>query len=153
MPWLLFAAVLIPPMARQVERARHFLLAVVISAVLGSCIAALLPAVGPWAGYHFEPYWPQAWEAREIASLRGPGIFTANPDYKSGLITFPSFHVALAILSVFALYPFRWLRYVALLAAVLIAVATVSTGWHYASDVIGGAAISAIGIAIAGRIN
>lgn len=150
MPWLVFAAVLITPLAGQVKRAKQFLLAVILSALIGACISALLPAIGPWAGYHFQPYANQAWETREIASLRSAGIFTANPDYTCGLITFPSFHVTLATLSVFALWPFRWLRFPALLAAVLIAAATVATGWHYASDVIAGAALALVAIAIAG---
>jgi membrane-associated phospholipid phosphatase len=151
MPWMVFAAVLIPPMFGQLRRAKEYLLATIMASALAAFILALNPVVGPWAGFDFHPYWNQAWYTHELNSLRSVDPFTANPDYTCGLITFPSFHVALAVLGVFALWPFRWLRILALVVAALIAIATVTTGWHYASDGIGGIAIAAIGIALARR--
>jgi hypothetical protein len=149
MPWMVFAAVLIPPMFGQLQRAKEYLLATIVAAILASSILALYPAIAPWAGFHFQPYWNQVWYTHELTALRSPGLFTANPDYTCGLITFPSFHVALVVLGVFALWPFRWLRVPALLVAALITVATVTTGWHYASDGIGGILIAALGIVLA----
>jgi membrane-associated phospholipid phosphatase len=149
MPLMVFAAILIPAMFGQLRRAKEYLLATIMASALAALVLALFPVVGPWAGFHFPPYWNQAWYTHELTALRSSGVFTANPDYTCGLITFPSFHVALAVLGVFALWPFLWLRIPALLVAVLIAIATVTTGWHYASDGIGGIIIAAIGIVAA----
>jgi len=146
MPWMVFAAVFIPAMGGKLRRAKEFLLATIISALLASCVLAMFPAVGPWAGYHFSPYWNQAWYVQELQTLRSPGPFTANPEYTCGLITFPSFHVALAVLGGFALWPFRWLGPVTIAVAILIAVAMVTTGWHYATDGIGGILVAIVGI-------
>jgi len=146
MPGMVFAAIFIPAMGGYLRRAKEFLLATIVAALLASCVLAVSPAIGPWAGFHFTPYSNQAWYVRELQTLRAPRLFTANPDYTCGLITFPSFHVALAALGLFALWPFRWLRPIALAVAVLIAIATVTTGWHYASDGIAGILVAALGI-------
>lgn len=149
MPWMVFAAVLIPAISGKLARAKEFLLATIIATLVASCILVFFPAVGPWVGFHFRPYWNQAYYVHELDALRSPGPFVANPDYTCGLITFPSFHVSLAVLGAFALWPFRWLRPFSLAFAALIAVATVTTGWHYASDGIGGILVAWIGIAVA----
>ena len=147
--WIVFAAILVPALGGKLTRAKEYLLATIMTALLASCALAVFPAVGPWAGYHFHSYWNQAWYVRELNALRSPGLFVANPDYTCGLITFPSFHVALAFLGVFALWPFRWIRPFALLAAALIAMATMTTGWHYACDGIAGILAAVLGVATA----
>lgn len=152
MPWMVFAAALIPALLGQIERAKEFLIANIAASLLGAFVLAILPAVGPWAGFHFHPYWNQAWEVTELNALRSSALFTADPDRTCGLIAFPSFHVALAAMSAYALWPLRWLRPFALLAAILIAVSTVTTGWHYASDGLGGALVAWLGIFLARKI-
>jgi membrane-associated phospholipid phosphatase len=152
MPWLLFSAIIIPAMAGKLNHTKEFLFATILATLFGSCLVALFPAIGPWVGYHFQPYWNQAWEGTEIHALRSPGPFTANPDYTAGLVAFPSFHVALSVLSVFALWPFRWMRPFAMTVAVLIAISTVTTGWHYAMDGIGGMLVAWLGILVARKI-
>jgi membrane-associated phospholipid phosphatase len=67
------------------------------------------------------------------------------------IVSFPSFHVVLAILSAFALSSIRSLRAPVWVLAVLICISAVSTGWHYGIDVFGGvivaiASISAVSL-------
>jgi membrane-associated phospholipid phosphatase len=65
-----------------------------------------------------------------------------------GLISFPSFHTAWAILLALALR--RW-RVAFLLSSILnaaVVAATLTTGWHYASDVLGGALVCAVAVAL-----
>ncbi len=147
--WMVFAAILVPALSGKLTRAKEFLLATTMSALLASSALAIFPAVGPWVGFHFSPYWNQAWYVRELNALRSPGLFVASPDYTCGLITFPSFHVTLASLGVFALWPFRWIRPFASLTGALIVIATVTTGWHYASDGIAGIFAALVGVATA----
>lgn len=151
MPLLVFASILAPAIGGKLSRMKEYLLASTLAALLGACVFAIFPAAGPWTAYHFEPYWNQTWFGRELAALRTSGPFTANPEYTCGLITFPSFHIALAVLGVFALWPFRWIRFFALLVAALIAIATVTTGWHYACDGIGGIFLALGSVAISKR--
>src|SRR5262249_55436 len=56
---------------------------------------------------------------------------------------------ALAVLAAAALWPVRYLRWPAAVLAALIVVSTVTTGWHYVSDVLGGLALAALSLAVA----
>jgi membrane-associated phospholipid phosphatase len=70
--------------------------------------------------------------SRSVISYRGA----------EGLITFPSFHVAWALLMVWALRGNRRVfAAFAVLNAMLI-VSTMTTGWHYFADVLGGVAVA-----------
>jgi membrane-associated phospholipid phosphatase len=59
-----------------------------------------------------------------------------------GLISFPSFHTANAILFIWALWPLRLLRPVILVVNVLLIASTPLAGAHYLVDLIGGAVVA-----------
>lgn len=149
---LTFAAVLVPAVTNRLSAVRQFLLSVTIAAILAVLIFAFLPAIGPWAAYHFQPYDNQLWTAQELQRMRAPGPTIADPFNSGGLITFPSFHVVLAILATRGLWSFHWLRPIVATICLLIAVSTVTTGWHYASDTIAGAATAFLSAALSKRI-
>jgi membrane-associated phospholipid phosphatase len=66
-----------------------------------------------------------------------------------GMICFPSFHVIWAILCVAALWGYRFLRIPVALLAAMIILSTVTTGWHYFIDVLGGVVIAALSLSAA----
>ena len=70
----------------------------------------------------------------------------------SGIVTFPSFHAASAVLYAWALWAVRWMRPVALLANGAMLAATPLNGGHYFVDVIAGMAIAALAIVAARRV-
>jgi len=143
MPVLMIAATLLPAAFGRLRATQELLIATIAATLVANVIQAIFPADGPWNSFHFQPYWNESLYSKTLAELRAPGAFTANADYTSGLITFPSFHVGLAVLSAYALRSFRWLRIPAIVTVCLIAIATVTTGWHYATDGIAGAALAA----------
>ena len=55
-----------------------------------------------------------------------------------GIVTFPSFHAASAVLYVWALWPMRWLRPLAAVGQRLMLAATPLVGGHYFIDLFGG---------------
>lgn len=59
---------------------------------------------------------------------------------------FPSFHVIWAVLSARALWGFRYLPVPVTMLAALISISTMTTGWHYFADVLGGLMIAWISI-------
>ncbi len=61
-----------------------------------------------------------------------------------GIITFPSLHTAVAVLFIIAMWPVKYLRWVALLVNVAMIAATPIDGGHYFTDVIAGAAVAAL---------
>lgn len=150
-PWLLpllAVSCFAPPLLGKMKQAREFLLGNLIAFAVGVPLFALLPAVGPWYYYHLAPNPAQASCWAQLLSLRLPGPYLFQ-DQAAGVVCFPSFHVVWAILCAAALWGFRPLRIpVALLSAMIIA-STLTTGWHYFSDVLGGIVVAAISMGIA----
>jgi PAP2 superfamily len=144
-----FAAIIVPALSGKVRVSQRLLLSTLFSSILAFALFTCFPAIGPWAGNRFTPALNQDFYVRELMALRGPGLFEANPAYTCGQITFPSFHVVLAILSASAFWPFRWLHFPASILAVCICVSTVTVGWHYAVDGVAGAAVALTAIAAA----
>jgi membrane-associated phospholipid phosphatase len=151
LPILSIAAIIIPPICGHANASRRYVLSIVISAIITAALFALWPAAGPWTTESFPPTKAQAGVTAYLAVLdsRAPVVMdTLN----SGVVSFPSFHVVLAILSAFALASIRPLRAPAWILAALICASTVLTGWHYGIDVIGGLAVAIVSIAIPRRI-
>ncbi len=101
---------------------------------------ALLPAfVNPRMGWEHVPH---------ILALRD-GTMTRIPlDDMRGLVAFPSFHTALAVITMWALFDNRWLAAPILAVNALLILATPSNGSHYLADVIAGAAIAFVALAL-----
>lgn len=138
-------AVLLPTLAGKVKDAQHFLIANLIAFTVGLPVFALLPAVGPWYGYHLAAIRPDQVACQEMVSLlRCPGPFLYR--FPVGVICFPSFHVVWAILCAQALWGFRLLRIpVSILSAIIVA-STLATGNHYFCDVLAGIVVAAVAI-------
>jgi len=148
---LLLLAALVPALAGKLKFAKEFLMANIVAFAIAIPLFAFLPGIGPWDYYHLVPKSHQLACQSEILSLRLPGIYTYNWQ-EAHIICFPSFHVIWAVLSARVLWVFRLLRIpVSALAAVII-VSTMTTGWHYFSDVLGGLIVAPISILVANRI-
>ena len=77
---------------------------------------------------------------------------TQMPFEMKGLVTFPSFHAALALLLVYASLPLRGVVVVSYVINMLMLVSTPANGGHYLVDVLSGLAIAWHSIAVAKRI-
>ena len=133
---LLLSAILLPALMGRVQAAQRFLLVNAMGFVLALPFMLMLPAVGPWVAWHFEPNWIQRSCEVSILSLR-KGSFASGGLF-GGIVCLPSFHAFWALVAAHALQSFRWLRFLAIALAVLITVSTVTTGWHYGVDVLAG---------------
>lgn len=146
-PWLftfMRTAVLLPPLAGRSDGAKKFLTANLIVFAIGIPLFAIFPAVGPWYGYHTVVRPDQMLAQDTLLFIRRTGPIQFR--IPSGIICFPSFHVVWAILCTYALWSFRYLRIPASTLSALIILSTLTTGVHYAFDLVGGAliAVSAI---------
>lgn len=146
---MLVLAVLIPGLTGKATAVKRLLVANLAAFAVGMPLFALVPAVGPWYGEQFAPGPTQAVCQSDLMLVREPGPYEHRP---AGVVCFPSFHVMWAILSAEALACFRWLRWPAWLLAALIVVSTMTTGWHYFCDVLGGFALAGIAMAAAHRL-
>ena len=142
---LIVVAVLLPVVSGRLLEARKFLIANVVAIALGVFAFCLAPAVGPWYPHAFTPDPAQALCEHAFMVLRAPGAYAFTQTV--GVICFPSFHVIWALLSASALWSFKPLRIPAAILAASIMVSTMTTGWHYFSDVIAGILVAVLSIA------
>ena len=92
---LLPISLLLPIVAGKLKNAQQFVTGNLIAFALGLPLFALLPAIGPWFGYHFAAGAGQAECQATFLLMRSPGPY----EYQSaGVVCFPSFHVIWAIL-------------------------------------------------------
>ena len=139
---LVVAAIFLPAVLGKRVAAQRFVLANALSFVVGLPFMLFLPAIGPWVGWHFAPSGPQQQCQATIEELRQGSLLLKNAF--GGIVCLPSFHVFWAVVSAHALYPFRFLRYPAILLATLITISTMTTGWHYGVDVLAGLLMAAL---------
>jgi membrane-associated phospholipid phosphatase len=143
-------ALLAPALSGNFDASRRYVFSVLIAGTITAVLFAACPAAGPWVGHKYRPTAGQSHVEvylRLVKSARSiPLDFS-----EGGIVSFPSFHVVLAVLSAVALWDFRTARWIVLAVSTAICISTVTTGWHYFIDVIGGLAVAAIADAIAAR--
>jgi hypothetical protein len=147
--WVLAIALVIPVAAGRVKIAREFVIGNMIVFAVGLPLFALLPAIGPWYGCHFDGNPTQMAVQGDLLALRSSARYAFRVE---GLICFPSFHVIWAILAARALWAFRWLRWSSAILCALIALSTLTTGWHYFADVLAGGILAAFAVIASERI-
>jgi membrane-associated phospholipid phosphatase len=135
------AALIISVFEGKREPAQRLVIAYAVAALTTIVVFALYPAAGPWTIYPFKASADQLLVQSTLAMLKTSGPLRQNIAH-CGLVAFPSFHVAQCILTAIALWHSRWLRFPAAVLAMLMCISTVTTGWHYVIDVIGGATVA-----------
>ena len=141
---LMKISILLPVLSGRVKYAQEFLTSNLVAFALGLPLFAMLPAIGPWYGFHLEPRTDEAACQAALLLLRSRGPYTFSPP--GGVICFPSFHVVWAILCAQALWGFRWLRFPVLAVSAMIILSTLTTGVHYFCDVLAGILVATISI-------
>jgi hypothetical protein len=134
---------------RAYPQLRILLNAFALAALLTISLSALFPALEALSYFGIYPL---------IQTSQGPvtgidraddflamhfGTMTAIPIVAAkGIVCFPSFHTACAVLAALCAYPLRWLRWPILGWSLLLIAATPVDGGHYLIDVIVGFAIA-----------
>lgn len=110
----------------------------------------LMPAAGPFAHYGYQMTPMQTLYLGQLEALRGSDAL--HVAFPTGLVTFPSFHTTWAILLAYAVRKHRgWFAF-GVIINVLIVLATLTTGWHFLADVIGGILLAMVVIAVSKRL-
>jgi membrane-associated phospholipid phosphatase len=142
---MMVVAAIVPALRYRFTAAKELIVATCLATLVGAPLFALWPAIGPWSVYGYAPSPIQSQTQALFLTLRA-NSFHAIDINEPGFVCFPSFHVLLAILSATALCSVKPLRIPAILLALLIAVSTLTTGWHYLTDVAGGVVLSALAV-------
>ena len=142
---------------RRFRDSERFIYAYLSALLLTAVIASLWPAVGAYGYWGIDPanlgLNPPAARIHEpdMLALRS-GELRYFPLVMKGLVTFPSFHTATALLLTFAAWPLRYARLPALALNIAMIVSVLACGSHYLSDILGGIAVALAGWVLAGRI-
>ena len=134
---------------RRTDRNRELLWTGMMSALITASLSGLLPAVGPYVNdvkslpLKDMPAWLAVFVTLRDGTLSKFALLDMT-----GIVTFPSFHTALAILLIYVhRSPLRSFMPVIILNVVML-VAIPFAGHHYLVDMIAGAGVAAISIAI-----
>jgi PAP2 superfamily len=132
------------------DRARTWVMVYALSLGLTLAIFPFFPAKSALVHYFGSDitYMPATgiWHVELIEKLRSGLIEKVHTDDLAGMITFPSFHAAIAVLFIWASLPVPVLRMIMLIVNGVMLVATPIEGTHYLVDVIGGVGVAALSI-------
>jgi membrane-associated phospholipid phosphatase len=141
------------------DRCAAFVLRWTIALALVVAVFALLPCNGPTTAYAITHAQVPAigsnagWCARGLqAWLRSTGPIRLDLSALDGIVTFPSFHAAAAVLFAWGFWAIRWARWPMLALNLAMIAATVPIGGHYYSDVLAGIVIAGTSIALPGLL-
>jgi len=126
------------------HRARELILLMSLSSFFGLFLYFFLPAIGPMASYHYTMSNAELALLKNINLVRKDG--PASQLFLTGDISFPSFHTILAIFCAWVWRDYKIIFIPLCLISFLIILSTLTTGWHYLSDVLGGILISFVSI-------
>ncbi|WP_426419065.1 phosphatase PAP2 family protein [Bradyrhizobium genosp. A] len=145
--------VLLLPLAGCYRRSAEAICAYGFALFATTCISVFVPAIGvydvlglgPADLPYFEPmgYYDTL---RDAPLVRAGALLELRLTQLVGIVTFPSFHAAAAILYMWSFWPFRWLRLLSVPWNILMIVATPLGGGHYLVDILAGISVATAAI-------
>lgn len=149
--WPLLGIPIILTIGLRFTRLQQFVLALNLALAMTIVISAFVPAVGTYYGLGLSPaeQFPlldsanYAAQLRDIQALRDGSLRHLDLLRLAGIVSFPSFHTASAVLYMWALWPVRTLRWPAIALNTWMIAATPLIGAHYIVDLVGGAVVAA----------
>ncbi|HZR37162.1 MAG TPA: phosphatase PAP2 family protein [Nevskia sp.] len=148
-PQLILLLLLLSPLGHA-DRARELYLGFVISSLAVIVLGALLPAAGAFVEYRTPEAQHRLYVLQYLA-LRDGSLRAIDLGQVQGLVQFPSFHAALAVLCCHAVRGLRGLFPLSLVLNLLVIAATPSVGGHHLTDVLAGLLLAGATIALVAR--
>jgi hypothetical protein len=149
-----FLIVLSMALTHQSDRLYAFITIMVVALLITCVIAVFLPALGPYEFFDLDvadhpniDLITQDKMTAPIEWLRAADFNAPRPPVTVGLISFPSYHSATAIIYVWAAWRTPYFRWAIVAANGMLLLATPVHGSHYLVDVIAGVAIAIASIA------
>lgn len=151
--WPLLGIPIVLALTARYVRLQLFMLAMGLALMVTILISTFAPAIGTYYGLQLPAAaLPDvntsiyAAQLRDILALRDGSLREIELFKLAGIVSFPSFHAASAVLYMWALWPVRGLGGVAASLNLLMIAATPVIGAHYMIDVIGGVAVATASI-------
>lgn len=135
--------------AGQGAAARRLIIGLIMAGLVTVAISTFTPALGLFEYLRPDPadyatLSPSASfiHARELQAVRASSVFELHIAKFEGIVAFPSYHTAAAVLLLLAGYAHRWLRWPFVVLNVVMIAATPIDGGHYLVDVLAGVAVA-----------
>jgi hypothetical protein len=156
--WPIFAIPVVLAATHRYRRIEEFTFAFGLALIATTIISGLVPAIGVFQQIGLDPIsvknlnlQPYLDQLRDLPPTRDGALRHLDLLGLGGIVTFPSFHAASAVLYAWALWPVRWMRPIVVLAFTAMLAATPINGGHYLIDIIAGTAIAVLAIVAARR--
>jgi len=132
---------------RNEERVRELSGAILIAVIITFAVSSLLPAISAYPYYEsLYPALVPEMDVRDLFGLREGTLRVIDLATMGGLVSFPSFHVAVAVLFSQAIRGKGFATVMGTIYNIAVIFSTLSAGGHYLTDAIGGGAIAAFSI-------
>jgi len=126
---------------------------VAVTSLFTGTLMLFFPAAGAYSWFHPSPdYFSNlsreagTWHYKVLMALRSGQQFTYLQSQVSGLVTFPSFHTVLGVITAYSVRRIRGVFPVLLVLNAIMIVSTVPEGGHYVADVVAGAVVALVSI-------
>jgi hypothetical protein len=154
--WPIFAIPVVLVAAHRYRRVEEFTLAFALALIATTIVSALVPAIGVYQQIGLDPATlpnldPRAYldQVRDLDPVRAGALRHLDLFGLAGIVTFPSFHAASAVLYAWAFWPVRWMRPIAVIANGAMLASTPIDGGHYFIDLAAGIAVAVLAIVAA----
>jgi PAP2 superfamily len=155
---ILVIAVLLPLTGHHLH-ASKYVLVFLIALIATTLLSIAVPAIGTYGAVGLVPsdypnFEPQGYydTLRDLPLIRDGKLRVLDLPSLGGIVTFPSFHAAAAVIYIWALWPVTIVRWLGLLSNGAMLVATPIGGGHFLADVIAGIAVVVLSVAFANWI-
>jgi membrane-associated phospholipid phosphatase len=158
--WPLLAIPIVLAKTSRFARLQQFVMSLSVALLITIVISAFIPAIGTYQILGLTaPDVPNVnlaaflVQQHDIPALREGSLRHLELFKLAGIVAFPSFHAASAVLFAWALWPVRGFGSVALALNALMIASTPILGGHYLIDVIGGMALASACIMTSKRLS
>ena len=136
-------------------RLQNFTMACILTVCATAVVSSLVPAFGTYhqyglptdfSGFNATGYLVQL---DRLPPVRDGTLRILNISHLGGIITFPSFHAAAAVLALWGFWGVWWMRPLSLITNLGMLMATPLLGGHYFVDVLAGVGFAALAIVVA----
>jgi hypothetical protein len=153
--WPIFAVPVALGWTGRYWRLQIFVLAFTIALIVTTIISIFVPAIGTYEVLNVHPdpnvFTPGGYldQLHDLPLVRDGSLRELSYRSLTGLVTFPSFHAASAVLYLWAFWPIRRIGPLAAVVNVMMLLATPVVGGHYFVDIFAGIAIAIASIVAA----